>query len=107
MNLLPFFFLYASLAVTGNHSVPLQDSVIVKSSHHKMTIAQVLKKYSGKWMEIPGVTGTGEGKSEGKPCVMVLVDHKSPLIKKKIPNVIDGYKVVLEETGKIQARTQQ
>ncbi|MFI5263851.1 MAG: hypothetical protein ACHQM6_04995 [Candidatus Kapaibacterium sp.] len=69
-----------------------------------MTISEVLQKYTAKWMEISGVTGTGEGRSGGKPCIMVMIDHKSEAIKKKIPKSVDGYKVVLEVTGKIKAR---
>jgi hypothetical protein len=69
-----------------------------------MTVAEVLKKYTEKWMKIPGVIGTGEGESGGNPCIKVFIEHNSIAIKKKIPKIVDGYKVVLEETGKIKAR---
>jgi len=69
-----------------------------------MTITDVLKKYTDVWMKIPGVVGAGEGKSEGKPCIMVFTNGNSRLIKKKIPKTIDGHKVIFEETGEIKAR---
>ncbi len=104
MNQVTILLLSLSLSFFGKDLTNVQDSTHVRSTYHKMTVAEVLQKYTQKWMEIPGVTGTGEGKSGGKPCVMVLIEHKSDLIKKKIPKTIDGYKVILEETGKIEAR---
>jgi len=106
MNQLPIFLLSLSLATAGSQqdSTKAHDSSYTKVSHHKMTISEVLKKNTPKWMEIPGVTGTGEGKSDGKPCIMVLIDHKSEVIEKKIPKTMDGYKVILEVTGEIKAR---
>ena len=69
-----------------------------------MTIAEVLEKNTDTWMKIPGVIGTGEGESDGKPCIKVFTTGNSKLVKKKIPKIVNGYKVVLEETGKIEAR---
>lgn len=70
-----------------------------------MTVAEVLRKHTDEWMQIEGVTGTGEGKTkDGIPCITVFVDHKTPTIRKKIPSSIDGYKVKIEATGKIEAR---
>jgi hypothetical protein len=69
-----------------------------------MSITQVLDKHTEKWLKIPGVVGTGEGRSEGKPCIMIMTDGSSKQIRKKIPKMVDGYKVVFEETGKIEAR---
>lgn len=68
-----------------------------------MTISEVLKKHTDSWMKIPGVIGTGEGEWHGKPCIKVFTKHNSKIIKKKIPKVADRYKVVLEETGKVEA----
>ena len=69
-----------------------------------MPISEVLDKYTEKWLKIPGIVGTGEGKSEGKPCIMIMTNGNSKQIKKKIPKTIEGYKVVFEETGEIKAR---
>ena len=69
-----------------------------------MTLAEVLKKYTDAWMKIPGVIGTGEGKTGDKPCINVFVERNSPAIKKKFPKTVGGYKVLLVETGKVDAR---
>jgi hypothetical protein len=77
-----------------------QDSIkIVK----KMTVTEVLAKYTDEWMSIPGVVGTGEGKADGKPAVIVFVEQKSETIEKKIPKAIGGLKVIIEVTGEIKA----
>jgi hypothetical protein len=68
-----------------------------------MTITEVIKKYTDSWMKVPGVVGTGEGESEGKPCVMIFVEKHSDTIEKKIPKTAEGYKVVIEVTGTIEA----
>ena len=69
-----------------------------------MTVSEVLKKYTVKWMKIPGVTGTGEGKSENKSSILVFIEHQTEVIKKKIPKTAGGYPVIFVETGKIEAR---
>jgi len=69
----------------------------------KKTIEQVLKTHTDHLMSIPGVVGTGIGEFEGKPCIMVFVVKKTQEIEQKIPSVLEGYKVVIEETGEIRA----
>jgi hypothetical protein len=103
MNQFRAILLFLTLAVPAKGANLFQDTVHVKSSHPKMTITEVLQKHTQKWMEIPGVIGTGEGKSDDKPCILVLIKHKSEVIKKKIPKSVDGYKVILEVTGEIKA----
>ena len=70
-----------------------------------MTITEVLEKHTDKWMEIPGVIGTGEGKSDDKPCITILMANNYETIKKKIPKTVEGYKVVFQETGEVRALT--
>jgi hypothetical protein len=111
MNYVAIIFLSVSVLLSFNfnetyssHLLYTIDTISDTISHHKMTAAEVLEKYTKKWMKIPGVIGTGEGKSGGKPCIIVLIRHKSETIRKKIPKTIDGYQVVLKETGQIKAK---
>jgi hypothetical protein len=67
------------------------------------TIKEVLKKHTRDLMSMPGVVGTGQGLCEGKPCIKVLVIEKTPDLDQKIPKTLDGYPVVIEETGPIKA----
>jgi hypothetical protein len=67
------------------------------------TIKEVLKKHTEELMSMPGVVGTGQGLCEGKPCIKVFVIEKTPDLDQKIPKTLDGYPVVIEETGPIKA----
>lgn len=67
------------------------------------TIKEVLKKHTKDLMSIPGVVGTGQGLCEAKPCIKVFVIKKTPDLDQKIPKTLDGYPLVIEETGEIKA----
>jgi len=93
---LAFNFLFC----TGEQQ-PSQKPDTTKTKR-KMTITEVLKKYTDDWMEIPGVNGTGEGEQDGKPAVIVFVERKSATIEEKIPKTVEGFTVVIEEIGEIK-----
>jgi len=82
-----------------------QDSAKVKKT--KMTVSEVLAKYTDEWMSVPGVIGTGEGKTNGKPAITIFVEQRSETIEKKIPKTAEGYPVVIEVTGTIEALPQE
>ncbi len=67
------------------------------------TIGSVLRKHSHSLRSFPGVVGLAEGESAGKPCIRVFVAKKSDLILKSIPGVLEGYTVIIEETGEFKA----
>jgi hypothetical protein len=52
----------------------------------------------------PGVVGVFEGLLEdGKtPCLNVMVVRKTPELQRTIPSVLEGYAVIVEETGPIR-----
>ena len=74
-----------------------------KNSMAGETIKEVLKKHTTDLMSMPGVVGTGQGLCEGKPCIKVFVIEKTPDLDQKIPKTLDGYPVVIEETGEFKA----
>jgi hypothetical protein len=67
------------------------------------TIEEVLKESTPELMALPGVVGTAQGLCEKKPCIKVLVIEKTPDLERKIPEILDGYTVRIEATGKIRA----
>ena len=69
----------------------------------KRTIGEVLEEHTKSLMSIPSVVGTSEGKYAGKPCIRVLVIRKTSQLTKKIPSAIEGYSVIVQETGRIHA----
>ncbi len=67
------------------------------------TIENVLKDHTEELMSLPGVVGTAQGLSNNKPCIKIFVIKKTPELDRKIPDNLEGYKVMIEETGEINA----
>jgi hypothetical protein len=65
------------------------------------TVEEALKNNAERLMSIPGVVGVAVGECGGKPCIRVLVDRKTAELMKKIPSTLEGFPVVVEETGPI------
>ena len=81
----------------------LFDNRSERSLMSSKSIGEVLKEHAKTLMSIPGVVGAGEGRCEGKPCIKVFVIEKTPELDQKIPDTLEGYPVILEETGEIKA----
>ena len=69
----------------------------------KKTIEQVLEEKSDQWMAIPGVEGTAVGLFEDKPCIMILSSVAPQQLRSKIPETLNGYRVVIRRTGTFRA----
>lgn len=67
------------------------------------TIEEVLKEHTEELMSLPGVVGTAQGLCDDKPCIKVYVIEKTSELAQKIPDIIEGYKIMIEETGEIRA----
>ena len=67
------------------------------------SLDKVLREHTDSLMAIPGVIGTAESLHEGAPCVMVLVARLTENLKRAIPDELEGYPVVISETGEIKA----
>ena len=67
------------------------------------TIQEVLQEHTDRWMDVPGVVGTAIGELDGRSCIKVFVAKKTDELLAKIPGSIDGYPVVIEETGEFRA----
>lgn len=66
-------------------------------------IDEVLKEHSSAIMSTPGVVGTAQGLCDDKPCIKVYVIKETPELEQKIPRILEGYPVMIEETGEIRA----
>jgi hypothetical protein len=55
-------------------------------------------------MAIPGVVGTGVGLCDAVPCLKVFAAERTPEIRDRIPDSVEGYPVRVEVTGEFQAR---
>ena len=68
----------------------------------KKTIEEVLREHTDSLVSVPGVVGTAQGQYAGRPCIKVYVVKKTPELLKKIPSDIEGYTVIVQETGEIR-----
>ena len=74
-----------------------------KNAMAAKTIEEVLKEHTPQLMSLAGVVGTAQGFCDNKPCRQVFVIEKTPELDQKIPDVLEGYPVMVEETGEIRA----
>ncbi len=89
----------SSCTGTGNRSDSVPPEAPVERS-----IEEVQEAFTREWMDLPGVVGTGIGLCEGQPCIKVFVAGPIQQLEERIPNEVDGHRVVLEQTGRFQAR---
>ena len=66
------------------------------------TIEEVLKEHTNELMSVSGVVGTGQGLCDNKPCIKIFVIRKTEALDQKIPDTLEGYPVMIEETGEIK-----
>ena len=81
-------------------------SNFINSSENTMPskpIKKVLEEHTNELMSIKGVIGTAEGLCNGKPCIKVYVIKKTRQLIQRIPTTLEGYPVVIEETGEFRA----
>ena len=71
------------------------------------TIEQVQEEHTDEWMALPGVEGTAIGLFKDQPCIMVLSSVAPQHLRSKIPETLNGYQVVIQQTGAFQALEDQ
>ena len=69
----------------------------------KLSIEQVQEKYQEKLMSTPGVVAVGIGAVSDTLVLKVFVLKKTPELELKIPKTLEGYTVVIEESGEFRA----
>jgi hypothetical protein len=94
-----FILILAMLAASG--CVKRKDSKIIRDMRSR-SIEQVFDAHRDSLLSILGVVGAGIAKSENKPCIMVMVQDSSEEILRQIPQELDGYKVIVEQTGEFK-----
>jgi hypothetical protein len=98
VSLLIFVYVFSLLAcyphAMAQNSSPTRDINAVLASHDKELLA------------IPDVVGVYVGTSgdDRQLCLKVMLARANPESEQKIPRMIEGYRVVTEVTGKIEAR---
>jgi len=101
-------FWVLSLITTGSGCEPKGTN---KPQHEgpqaMMNIDEVIKKHADSLMTIPGVVGVYHGLDEkGSSCLKVMVIKINPEVERRIPKMLEGYAVVIEESGEIRPMKQ-
>ena len=65
-------------------------------------IEQVLQESSDRLLALSGVVGIAHGLSPSRPHIKVYVVSKTSALLEQIPGEIEGYTVVVEETGEFR-----
>lgn len=105
MTVFPERILLAPLVLVvlvATSCAPRSPSERVENHVAELTIQDVLKKNTDPLMSIPGVVGVAVGERAGRPCILVLVREKTSEIMTKIPAELEGFPVIVEETGAIR-----
>ena len=67
-------------------------------------IKAVMDSHVDSLMAIDGVVGVAIGALDDESlCIKVMVKKDNPKLEKQIPDQLDNYPVVIEETGEIRA----
>lgn len=90
-------------------SAPVEENPVMQENPVNETpvpagksMDEVQEEHQKRLLAIPGVVGMGQGLSDGKPCFRVHVDKLTPELSARIPTTIDGYPVVVIQTGPIR-----
>lgn len=74
------------------------------STSMRRPIEVVQSSHTDSLMRIPGVVGTAIGLCDAQPCIKVLVVRATPELHQAIPDSLEGYRVILDETGTVRAQ---
>ena len=92
--LLEFFCLFVILVAEDSRG---QSEMVMRD------INDVMQSHTEELMSIPGVVGVYIGAlGDGTPCIKVMVVEKTPELESKIPSVLEGYPLVIVESGEIR-----
>ncbi len=68
-------------------------------------IASVIAEHAPTFLALPQVTTVFEGASEeGEPCIKIGAIDNSAELREKIPETLEGYPVLIVETGELGPR---
>jgi hypothetical protein len=67
------------------------------------SVEQVFDIHRDSLLSIPGVVGAGIARLDDKPCIIIMVKLKAQYAEGQIPKELDGYKVIVRETGEFKA----
>ena len=101
-------FIVIVLIVIGDNALSkehLPNHIMVSKGENGLPIndvKEVMESHTGALMDLPGVVGVYiSALEDGSPCIKVMVVKKTSLLEEKIPKVLEGYPVIIVETGEL------
>lgn len=64
---------------------------------------RVLESHRDAWMALPEVQGTGLGRCDDEPCIVIYVAGDTAAVREEVPERVEGVFVRLEPTGRFRA----
>lgn len=64
---------------------------------------RVLERHRDAWMALPEVQGTGLGRCDDEPCIVIYVAGDTAAFREEVPERVEGVFVRLEPTGRFRA----
>lgn len=97
------FILFLAVCSGGMRS-PVNQQTGQQESMTRKDINAVLKDHDKELLAIPGVVGVYVGllPDDKTPCLKVMVVKETEEIKRMITKSIEGYPVIIEESGVIR-----
>jgi hypothetical protein len=95
--------LLLSVACIASRQLPVEQTT-QKELMPQKDINEVLRDHDQELMAIPGVVGVYVGLMPDDEilCLKVMVIEETEALKKKIPKTLEGYPVLIEESGVIR-----
>ncbi len=95
------FVVLAALCVAACHRP--DDRMSVQESAPVMPIADVIAKHAPELLKNAGVVGVYEGRTtRGAPCIRIMVAKRTRELVARLPRMLEGYAVEIDETGAIE-----
>ena len=69
----------------------------------KRPIEAVLQDHADELTALTSVVGTAIGEERGEPRIKVFVTADDENVRERVPRVLEGYGVIVEQTGEIRA----
>lgn len=67
------------------------------------TVQDVKRDHADELMRLPGVVSVGIGLDAGTPAIVVGLAREDPELEKRLPHLLEGYRVVVRTVGTIEA----
>jgi hypothetical protein len=84
-------------------SYPVQATASQILILESTAIGEAMDRHRAALLSIEGVVGLGIASRDGEPVIVVYLENHSPELEGKVPAELEGFRIVTEVTGPIEA----